>query len=144
MNLATLAIPTLNDLRAGKTILTVENPKGEHVTFRITAPAKGNKIDRNAVVRFVSIMTGSDNESHYAYAGLLTDEGIRSTKGSKLPSTDRKVAAAAWAIRQCIKGAELPEGYRIRHSGCCLRCGHTLTNPDSLDIMYGPECAGKV
>jgi hypothetical protein len=135
----------MRDLRAGKAILTVENGQGDHVTFRVTAPSKGNSIDRSATVRFVGVMTGTDNEAHYAYVGLLGDDGsIRPTKGSRLPMDDQRVRVTAWAIRKCMEGNGLPEGYKIRHSGCCLRCGRTLTNPESLDTMYGPECSGKV
>lgn len=136
-------IPTFDDLRAGKATLTVENSKGEHVTFKVTAPAKGNSIDRDAKIRFVSAMVGSDNECSYKYVGILTDKGIKFTRGSKLTMADKKVQVIDWAIRRCV-AQELPEGYRIRHNGHCLRCGRKLTNPDSLDIMYGPECAGKV
>jgi hypothetical protein len=137
-------LPRMRDLRAGRAIVTVENGKGDHVTFRVTAPGRGTHIDREAPVRFVGVMVGTDNEAHYAYVGLLGDDGsIRPTKGSKLPMDDQRVRVVAWAIRKCVEG-ELPAGYRIRHAGCCLRCGRTLTNPDSLDIMYGPECAGKM
>jgi hypothetical protein len=130
---------------AGKAILTVENPEGDHVTFRIAAPSEGNKINRESPVRFVGVMTGSDNEAHYSYIGMLDKvNGVKPTKASKIPLDDVRAAAAAWAIRQCIKGATIPPGYKIRHSGCCLRCGRTLTNPDSLDVMYGPECAEKI
>lgn len=145
MSQTTIILPTVADLMAGRAVLTVDNGRGEHVTFRIAAPAKGNKIDRSASIRFVSIMTGSDNEVHYTYAGLLDlTFGIRRTTGSKMPHGDRRMTIAAWAIRQCVNGNVLPEGYQIRHSGCCLRCGRTLTNPESLDVMYGPECAGKM
>ena len=145
INTIATVLPSMRDIRAGKAVLTVENAKGEHVTFRVTAPAKGNKIDRGAAVRFLAVMTGTDNEAHYSYVGLVGEDGeIRQTKGSKLPMEDMKVRVAQWAIRKCAEGKALPEGYRIRHSGCCLRCGRTLTNPESLDVMYGPECAGKM
>lgn len=139
-------LPAFADLRAGKAELTVSNGKGEHVTFRISAPSKttergGRTIDRDANVRFVSVMSGLDR---FVYVGLLDErQGIKPTKGSKLPTSDRRVAAVAWVLRQVAAAATLPAGYELAHAGKCLRCGRKLTNPDSIASGIGPECRNK-
>jgi len=150
MTTATFAtLPTLADIRAGKAELTVSNGKGEHVTFRITAPSKttardGRTIDRETNVRFVSVMTGSEDAGSYSYVGMLdTTKGIKPTKGSKLPLSDRRVAAVAWVIRQVASAATIPAGYSLAHAGKCLCCGRKLTNPDSIESGIGPECRKK-
>ena len=136
-------LPTFDQIRAGKATLTVENPQGDHVTFMVVAPGRGNSLKREEKIRFVKVMTGSDNDAHYTYVGILNPtEGVKLTKASKLVG-DNRVSVVAWAIR-CIVRGSLPEGYQIRHAGACLRCGRKLTNPESLDVMFGPECAGKV
>jgi hypothetical protein len=135
-------IPNFSDLRAGSAVVTVDNGKGEHVTFKVSAPRKGNQIDHSANVRFVSIMLGSDNDT-FKYVGVLTQSGIKVTKASKLPANHKRVVVAAWAVRACVTQT-LPAGYSIRHEGTCLRCGRKLTNPDSINTMYGPECANRI
>ena len=151
MTTATFAtLPTLAGIRAWvRAELTVSNGKGEHVTFRITAPTTatargGRTIDRATPVRFVSVMTGSDSCGAYSYVGMLdTHIGIKPTKGSKLPLSDRRVAAVAWVIRQVASAATLPDGYSLAHAGKCLCCGRKLTNPDSIKSGIGPECRKK-
>jgi hypothetical protein len=138
-------LPSLSDIAMGAAILTVSNGKGEHVTFSVKAPKKttergGRTIDRGAAIRFVSIMSGDT----YVYSGLLdSNDGIKTTKGSKISREDRRFAAVSWVLRQVAKGIPLPEGYALAHQGCCLRCGRALTNPDSIASGIGPECRAQ-
>jgi len=137
------------DLRAGYAVITVENPQGDHVTFRVSAPRSEGSLafDRESPQRFVSAFTGHDNTkpTSYAYIGMLDEQvGVRVTQGSRLSPDNVKVKTAKWAIMLIRANRPPPQGYRIRASGICLRCGRLLTNPESLTDKYGPECIKRV
>jgi len=127
---------------AGKAIFTVSNDKGTHYTFKVSkAPSNPNF---QGEMFFVSVMTGSDNESDYTYMGVLKrDCRIVQTKKTTIGAGDVRFKTAQWAINKVLTGTELPEGYAIRHAGRCCACGRLLTNPDSIDSGIGPECAKR-
>lgn len=128
---------------AGRAIFTVQNSV-RHFTFKAARPAKDRK-NENAPI-FLSVMTGTDNESHYTYIGILDKRNgtVRFTKGSKLAQDDQRVKVLQFVLNIVWGRWNLPAGYEIRHSGKCGRCGRTLTNPDSLDSGIGPECIKAV
>jgi hypothetical protein len=123
---------TLTDLKAGKAKITVNNPAGEHVTFDVVKP-------KRAYSEVFYVCYNGD------YIGILDPvSGVKVTKNSKAYRHGKIAAIIGWSIRQVAKGKTPPQGYAIRGSGHCLRCGRVLTNPDSLDALYGPECRGKI
>jgi uncharacterized protein DUF6011 len=124
---------------AGNATITLESRKsGTHFTFKIRAP-KEQREGQN--IRFVSLLNGSDNESSYAYLGLIgTDGAFRLTKnscaGAEAPSV--KAFSFFWNAR------ELHPQLAVYHSGHCGRCGRTLTVPESIATGIGPECLSKM
>jgi len=126
------------DIKAGKAIFTVSNDKGDHYTYKVSKADNGS-------VWFVSTLVGSDNENSYSYLGIITTANIfRLTKGSKFGEDSKSYKIFKWVF-DIIKGVKsLPIGYDVKHAGCCLKCGRTLTTPESIDSGYGPVCLKKV
>lgn len=128
---------------AGEAVFTVENGKGEHYTYRIeSSEAK----DTRPPLYFARVMVGRDNEGTYSYIGVVDTKtgSIRFTKASKHSDISKEYLVLAWALKQVWDQRTLPEGYAIRHSGNCGRCGRKLTNPESLNTGIGPECAKAI
>lgn len=131
---------------AGKAELTVLNTRTNgRFTFRVSCPRIANRggypmLDHDSKVRFVSVLSGPDNQSHYSYMGLLDIDSLsfRRTTKSTVNETSPSFLAFSWLIRN-IKN--LPDYVEIYHSGFCGRCGKKLTTPDSVKSGFGPECA---
>jgi hypothetical protein len=134
------AITDFKFFTGGNAYFTVSGPKG-HFTFRIRAPKSIAKQGRK--VLFCHAMTGSDNESHYSYLGIMRDGQIHLTNKSKFGPMDQRLEVVNWALRQVLHGRELPEGYAIQHEGRCCVCARKLTNPESISSGIGPECAKR-
>lgn len=128
-------------LTGGHAIFTVSNSKGEHFTYRVSAPDDFNP---ESPIWFVSVLTGPNNTSDYTYAGLLRDGGVvHQTKGSKIGPDALSWKVVVWAIKQVWEEKALPDGYDIKHIGRCGVCGRPLTTPESIESGIGPICAGR-
>lgn len=126
---------------AGHAIFTVSNDKGDHYTFKVSAPADFND---EKPIWFVSVLTGPNNTQDYTYAGALFETGaLRETKGSKIKSDATSFKVAAWALKLIFAGTEFPAGYDVQHIGKCGACGRPLTDPVSIATGLGPICAGR-
>lgn len=124
-------------IRAGKATVTMKSSKtGQRFTFRVRAA-------RDGAVHFVDVLNGSDNESSYAYLGILRRDMYQHGRKSRVGDTAASVVAFKWAWAQLAKG-RLPTALEIWHAGVCGRCGRKLTVPESVAAGLGPECAGKV
>lgn len=122
----------------GNATFTVQNPKGEHYTFKVRQPKPDQPF-------FVSLLTGPDNVNSFTYLGILfgdTGDFILTRKSTMTPAS-LPIRVINFALR-CLWGKQvLPEGYQIRHEGKCGCCGRKLTTPESLDRGIGPECIKK-
>jgi hypothetical protein len=56
----------------------------------------------------------------------------------------KSIAIIVWIFHALAKSGTLPEGYEIRHRGCCMRCGRPLDVPISIDRGLGPVCFEKL
>lgn len=118
----------------GKAVFTVANPEtGNRYTYRVRASKDGR-------VHFVSLLTGSDNESDYSYIGFIRDGaffhgGAKSRAGRNAPG----VVAFGWVWRKRAN----PAPAEVWHEGRCCRCGRKLTVPESIATGMGPECSGR-
>lgn len=129
-------------LTAGHAIFTISNNKGDHYTYKVSAPAKQ---DPTRPIWFVSLLTGPDNQHDYSYLGLLHADGVVTvTAKSKFTPGSRSHAVVKWGVAQVWTGAELPAGYAIQHEGKCGKCGRPLTCPESINSGIGPICAERV
>jgi hypothetical protein len=95
---------------------------------------------------FVSLLTGPDNWSNYAYMGLLDAQTgvVRLTAKSKYKSTTPPYRILNGILERIWNDREHPNGFELRHEGKCGRCGRKLTVPESIDRGIGPECWGKM
>ena len=130
-------------LLAGKAIFTVSNPSGTRYTYRVTHKP-GNATF--APVWFVSLLTGSDNESDYTYLGILDAEtgAVRVTKKGTYTDDTLPVKVVRWAVGLIYGNKPVPDGYKINHAGRCGKCGRLLTTPESCAAGIGPECRKKM
>lgn len=136
-------------LLAGNCTVTLTSAAtGARFTYKVTAPtvtteAGGRKRDVDAGVRFVKVLTGSNNESDYSFAAMLKRQddgtwtafhgGKKARVGREAPS----VKAILWFWRNA--GSDAVE---VRHSGSCGRCGKKLTVDESINCGLGPKCRG--
>jgi Family of unknown function (DUF6011) len=127
----------------GRAILTMVG-KSSRFTFRIR---RADPTDQhpNPDLYFVSVMTGTDNEGSYTYLGILDRHtgAIRPTRNTKMPTTDPAFVAASWAFPAIFQWGRLPGG-QVLHAGRCGRCARLLTDPTSIRMGFGPECADKL
>jgi hypothetical protein len=121
---------------AGNATFTISNPKtNARLTFRVKQPKRE---DMNKL-RFVSVMTGPDNESSYTFLGTIFPNGAYfHGRNSKIKQTATSAIAFAWLWKHIDQAENLP--IEIRHAGKCGRCGRKLTVPRSIDLGIGPEC----
>jgi uncharacterized protein DUF6011 len=126
----------LTFIKAGNARFTLRSAKtGERFTYRVRESQDGK-------VHFVSLLTGTDNESHYSYMGVLDTNKLRPTAKSKIAIDAPGFKAFDWTWYQMSQG-RLPDALEIWHEGSCGRCGRALTVPESIDRGIGPECWKK-
>ena len=131
-------------LLAGNATVTFKSKKsGSHFTFRVRAPEPEEGKPDNGV-RFVALLTGSDNESSFSYFGYFR-RGVFLHGGpkAKVAFDAPAVLAFRWAWAQ-LSQDKLPDTLEVWHEGRCGRCGRKLTHPESIASGFGPECIGKV
>lgn len=139
--LADNGAPSKIFITAGKATFTISKlATGERFTYRIEKPEnfRGDY--------FGSVMKGSDNETDYRYIGMISDRdlALRFTKGSKFQADSKEARGLAFALAVVAGRKTLPEGYELRRSNHCGRCGRLLTVPSSIDAGIGPDCAEKM
>ena len=135
----------LSYIRAGKGTITLRSrATGNRFTYKLTLKENDNPGPRGNPV-FVKLLTGSDNNSDYAYLGqFFTGQNVYwHGKKSRIGHDAPGAKAFDWSFQQLSKG-HLPEQLEIWHGGCCGRCGRKLTVPESVQSGFGPECVQKV
>jgi hypothetical protein len=101
-------------------------------------------------VTMVSYLSGSDNETAYTGFAFVGNNGLNVWKKFKENSRITNAAQVLWDIAKSASALadaheaffKFAEGHALQ-SGCCARCGKTLTVPASLHRGLGPECASK-
>lgn len=123
---------------AGNAVFTLRSEKtGNRFTYRVRQP---QDMDPKKPIWFVSVLTGSDNDSDYAYLGYIIGTSYlhghsKSRIGAEAPSAK----AASWTFHRLLHGAPIT-GVEFFHEGRCGRCGRRLTVPESIESGFGPEC----
>lgn len=129
---------------AGNATFTIRNEAtGNRFTFKVTRAKDQATGQLSLPARyFVKILNGTDNESNYAYMGVLEDDGaFRTTAKSAIKVDDQRMKAWTWFLTHINN---LPEQVKVYHAGRCGRCGRLLTVPESIKSGYGPECIDKI
>lgn len=123
-------------IKAGKAIFTVKNEEtGNRFTFCV------RKLD-DKPFWFVSVLSGTDNETSYSYMGSMKDNmKLFPTKRSAVTPDAKAWKTFSWRMAHI---SNLPSNVHIYHEGKCGRCGRTLTVPESIESGFGKECLSKI
>lgn len=120
---------------AGKSKFTIKSDKtGQHYTYKVD---KGD-----TPVWFVKRLT---SENRYVYMGTIFEgEGFRATPKTSdwVRNHDKSFEAFKWFWEK-LNSTGLPDRLTFYHAGRCGMCGLELTDPVSLKLGYGPDCAKK-
>ena len=146
--------------KKGATFTLINNKDQTHVTFRTrreetkwTSP--DGKVKRTYTNIFVDVMDGTDNTKHFRTIGTLSEKGFfkaynikfgRKGMASKEEVITRQniftwFNKRRWQATEAKHKVAFPSTFIFKTSGRCARCNRKLTNPDSLAIFLGPECA---
>lgn len=133
-NVLGFALSPREGRRKGATATIVNDATGGRVTVRFRRPKGFSAV-------LVDVMTGSDNEDHFSFLGVMKPDG-RVTISPKSNAGEKGVRAHT-ILNWTFKAAQNDNlrTVRVLHSGCCGRCGRKLTVPESIDTGLGPECA---
>ena len=132
-----------NFLLAGKAIFTIVSKK---TSVRFTYKVKKHS---EKDLWFVSVLTGSDNNSSYSYLGTIFSRNVsgvttnyrefRSTFKSRITVDAPSYKAFRWFFDH-IENDKSLDAVEVHHEGRCGRCGRRLTVPESIESGFGPEC----
>lgn len=114
----------------------VSKTTGTRYTYRVRA-AKDKRVS------FVRLLTGTDNDNHYTYLGIIRGGQLKLTDKSNMTVGSPPVKAMSWTLTH-LQLNYLPSTLEIWHDGHCGRCGRSLTVPSSLASGFGPECINHV
>ena len=125
---------TIDFILAGKAVFTVKNKEtNNRFTFKVRKSKDGK-------VHFVSVLTGTDNESSYSFIGTIFNNNLfRYSNKSHIKNTATSVKGFTYIFAKLIDKSINPV-FEFYHEGKCGRCGRTLTVPESIESGYGPEC----
>lgn len=155
-------------LAGNATFTLVSNRTGARYTYKV----RRNKLTTSPGGSYaVLLLTGSDNESNFAYLGALhprlrkvpagpfdIEEEIwefHRGKRSEYAAESMPITTFIWMWRRLeadrpltyditVGGAGTSGGATLLHAGRCGRCGRLLTVPESIESGYGPECVSKI
>jgi len=123
-----------NSLRIVNSTFTILNDATDiRYTYKVTQLKESD-------VFFVSFLNGSDNESSFGYIGILTKNGFKHTKKSKVSSDAIVFKSFNWLWDVLENNKSVPSSFHFYHEGKCAKCGRKLTTPQSIERGFGPVC----
>lgn len=126
---------------------TLEHAKG-HYTVRIKTQPKDSSFAPGS--RVVSLMVGCDNEADFKGFGFVNHGRIILWKRFQNdPKIRRIVFLLTKAInlledRDQVEFEDHERAYTVLVSRYCMVCNRKLTNPNSIRLGVGPECASRM
>lgn len=99
------------------------------------------------VTFFINLLRGPDNESDFAYMGVLRKPGhyFWTNASGKVGRQAPAYKALLWMLdAMTCQRSVLGTFLEVWHEGKCGRCGRKLTVPESIEAGLGPECQLKV
>lgn len=113
---------------------------GTRYTFKVDeAPQKAG--GRRPQAYFVGVLNGPDNLADYIYIGTIFQRTrFCVTEKSKMKPSSPPCMAFGWSFKQFLSG-KIPVSLEFWHAGRCARCGRVLTDDESIDTGFGPDCA---
>jgi len=129
-------------IMGGNAVFTLVSKKtGSRFTFRVRRSRKAAD-----PLHHVEVLTG---HSTYSYIGtLLPEQRFSRGRRSELPDFDGRVLAFGWFWKtlhepRSERQLAIPEMVEMWHVGRCGRCARPLTDPESIQSGFGPECRAK-
>lgn len=137
----TNAQEALSYIMAGNSRVTARSKlTGTRFTYRV-------KKSRPSSPTYVSLLTGSDNNTGYTYLGTIFSEYNGNPAGNYKHNEERSPirkdapGARAWDwIYKQLRAGHLPENLELFHEGRCGKCARALTTPASLLRGLGETC----
>jgi hypothetical protein len=134
-----------NFIFAGNATFTILNETTKNrFTFRIRKAGYGTPtFDEKTGIFYVSVLTGSDNNSSYSFLGTYfggTRKIYRHSYKSKIGAGAVSNKVMEWFIDSYLKNPTSFPSIKVFHEGKCGRCGKKLTTPDSIKSGLGPKC----
>lgn len=127
-------------ITSGRAVLTLVSLKtGTRFTYRVRAGGRGHTF-------FVDLLTGPNNETDFAWQGILFQDGNyrQMTSTGCLPKQAPSIRALRWFLSLAATEADrMHPGIEVWHEGTCGRCGRRLTDPMSIETGLGPICREK-
>ncbi|AXH72529.1 MAG: hypothetical protein [Caudoviricetes sp.] len=123
-------------ITAGNSTITLKSKLTQkYYTYRV------RKMEDKVGVYFVSLLTGTDNNSSYNYIGLFYSfsNTFKTTAKSKMNYNSTPVKAFMYLCNN-FANKDLPKNLTVYHENKCGRCNRKLTTPESIQSGYGPEC----
>jgi hypothetical protein len=137
-----------NFIFAGNATFTVLNETTKNrFTYRIRKAGYGTPTfnEKNGSF-YVSVLTGTDNNSSYSFLGTYfggTNQFYRHSHKSKIGIQSVSNKVMEWFFGSYIKNPTSFPTIKIFHEGKCGRCGKKLTTPESVKSGLGPYCITK-
>jgi hypothetical protein len=129
---------------AGNATLTMVSQKtGTRFTFKVSR-AKDKETNEPRDMWFVSLLNGPDNESDFAYVGMINGGGKFNLTGRSRFAPETSCVKAFTFFWRFVSQDVMPPQMDVHHEGRCGRCNRKLTVPESIENGLGPECASKM
>lgn len=127
---------------AGRASFVTENLKGESITISVKKAEKV-KYDRFGKPYPLSyfVKVRHQNEA-WKYVGVLveSDFTIKITTKSEFTVDELQFKVVSWVLGLIFRNEDVPDGYRLEHTGRCCKCGKMLRDDESIRKGIGPEC----
>ncbi len=135
---------TAGFILAGNATFTLRSVKtGARYTYKVRAKTKDGKFEGRY---YVSVLTGSDNETSFTWLGTVfanREDRFYLSRKSRVGKNAPSVKALEWAWPRLINGT-VPEALEVWHEGRCGACNLKLTVPESIAAGYGPTCITRI
>lgn len=131
----------------GRLTLTATSSKtGEHITLRLRCKNRDMR-KRHITFEDAAIVT-CDAPTKWDKTGDMVGYVLAFGPKKNEPQANRGADPARfWLFQQIwtwIQGGQLHSGLEIRLEDYCGHCGRPLSDPESIDRGFGPECFGKL
>lgn len=131
-----LAAAATSEFAVAEGRYTIQFENGTYKTLRVRR--QDEDADFKPGLLLISFLSGSDNDRDYTSFAHVEDGSTRVWKRY------RQNTELVEALKVLIGSPTAAREAYAEQSGCCSRCGRTLTVPTSLHAGLGPECAKRV
>ena len=125
-------------MTGGHAVVTLLSDSGKHHTYSFNAPTNKKPGEDTLFIRTLV----ADGE--WGYVGMYKNRDFHFTAKSQYKADSEIVKGAAFIIRLMLQEGFYNPKMHLFHEGVCSRCGRPLTNPASIALGIGPQCAAML